>query len=127
VIEISNLKRKQGIEELEDEIKELRKTVKLLTETVNDLMTKIEVASSEGNNRQYSMFADGNILEGDASWDRLVSIVEEKQVGKTAKELAEEWGKSRSRTSEVLNQLVDEGRLVKYRDGRRIRFRSIDE
>ena len=124
---MSNIKRKQGIQELEDELKKLRNTVKVLTETVNDLKTKIEDVGSTTDERRYSMFDQNKMTEGDVSWDRLVSIIEEKDAGRTAKELAKEWGKSRSRTSEVLNHLVNEGRLVKYRDGRRIRFRTVDE
>jgi Fic family protein len=124
---MSNIKRKQGIQELEDELKKLRNTVKVLTDTVNDLKTKIEDVGSTGDERRYSMFDQNKMAEGDVSWDRLVSLIEEKDAGRTAKELAREWGKSRSRTSEVLNHLVNEGRLVKYRDGRRIRFRTVDE
>jgi response regulator of citrate/malate metabolism len=124
---MSNIKREQGIQELEDELKKLRKTVRVLTETVNDLKTKIDDVGSTTDERRYSMFDQNKMAEGDVSWDRLVSIIEEKDAGRTAKELAKEWGKSRSRTSEVLNHLVNEGRLVKYRDGRRIRFRTVDE
>ncbi len=124
---MSNLKPKPEIRELKDEIKELRMTVKVLAETVNELKTKIHTEEIEPKAQQYSIFSDGNTIQGDASWDRLVTILEEKEVGKTATELATEWGKSRSRTSEVLNKLVDEGRLVKFRDGRRIRFRTLDE
>ena len=43
------------------------------------------------------------------------------------RELAKLWGKSRSRTSEVLNRLVGEGHVVKYRDGREIKFRPPEE
>ena len=124
---MSNIKREQGIQDLENELKKLRNTVKVLTETVNDLKTKIEDVGSTGGEQRYSMFDQNKMTEGDVSWDRLVSIIEEKDAGRTAKELAKEWGKSRSRTSEVLNHLVNEGRLVKYRDGRRIRFRTVDE
>ena len=124
---MSNIKREQGIQNLEDELKKLRNTVKVLTETVNDLKTKIEDVGSTGGEQRYSMFDQNKMAEGDVSWDRLVSLIEEKDAGRTAKELAKEWGKSRSRTSEVLNHLVNEGRLVKYRDGRRIRFRTVDE
>ena len=124
---MSNIKREQGIQDLENELKKLRNTVKVLTETVNDLKTKIEDVGSTTDERRYSMFDQNKMTEGDVSWDRLVSIIEEKDAGRTAKELAKEWGKSRSRTSEVLNHLVNEGRLVKYRDGRRIRFRTVDE
>ncbi|MGY5858452.1 MAG: helix-turn-helix domain-containing protein, partial [Candidatus Thorarchaeota archaeon] len=66
-------------------------------------------------------------LDGDASWDRLVNLMHNEDSGLTAAELAEKWGKSRSRTSEVLNKLAENGQIIKYRDGRMIRFRSAEE
>ncbi|MGY5874919.1 MAG: helix-turn-helix domain-containing protein [Candidatus Thorarchaeota archaeon] len=113
------------LKELKKELTELRKTVRTLTDTVNELKSHIvtgaESASENSAVGQYTLFD-----KGDVSWDRLVKILRKNTDGRTAAELAQEWGKSRSRTSEVLNHLVEEGRLVKFRDGRRIRFRAAD-
>ena len=127
---MSKINKEQSISELKDEIQELKKTIKNLTATVNELKNKLEMEETSiprFGTEQYRMFTREHTLEGDASWDRLISILQKQDSGRTATELAKEWGKSRSRTSEVLNQLVDEGRLVKFRDGRRIRFRPAEE
>ncbi len=117
------------MDELMYEIKELRETVLELQKTVRQMSARLE---SERHNRKsstgvgsYMLLSDqGHVIEGDASWARLVSLLREADQGLTAKELAPMWGKSRSRTSEVLNILVQDGQLVKYRDGRAIRFRT---
>ncbi len=120
----------QDIKALQKEVKELRKTVYSLKDTIIGLTTQIEIGSSESpyEGGQYNIFPNrSNCLEGDASWDRLVTLLHKEDSGLTAAELAEKWGKSRSRTSEVLNKLAEDGQIVKYRDGRMIRFRSVDE
>ena len=111
---------------------ELRKTVKGLKDVVEDLTNQIHrdrpISKDESSTAQYRIFGDKvSFIERDASWDRLVGLLEDSKMGLTATELASQWGKSRSRTSEVLNKLAEEGRLVKFRDGRRIKFRPINE
>ena len=121
---------KQGIEALRKEVKELRKTVYHLKDTIIELTSQIDTGNSESpfEGGQYSIFPNrSNCLEGDVSWDRLVSLLQNEDSGLTAAELAEKWGKSRSRTSEVLNKLAEEGQIIKYRDGRMIRFRTAEE
>ena len=120
----------QDIEALRKEVTELRKTVYSLKDTIIELTNQIETGSSDTpfEGGQYSVFADRtNCLEGDASWDRLVNLMQKEDSGLTATELAEKWGKSRSRTSEVLNKLAENGQIIKYRDGRMIRVRSAEE
>ncbi len=113
------------LDKLKDEIRVLRKTVKNLTKTIDDLRTK--VSSREMKTTSYQIFPNSeNCLEYDASWQRLVSLLEGTGLGLSAAEAARMWGKSRSRTSEVLNKLVDQGHLMKYRDGRQIKFRAVD-
>lgn len=124
------MEKNQDIEALRKEVKELRKTVYSLKDTIIELTNQIEIASSESplDGGQYTIFPNkSNCLDGDASWDRLVKLLHNEDSGLTAAELAEKWGKSRSRTSEVLNKLVENGQIIKYRDGRMIRFRSADE
>ncbi|MFW9913369.1 MAG: hypothetical protein ACFFEU_12910 [Candidatus Thorarchaeota archaeon] len=120
---------KPNIDDLMEEIKELTQTVMELRKTVNVLSSRI----TDDKNRRttqvetgsYKVVQDqGSIIEGDASWIRLVGLLQGKVTGLTASELANKWGKSRSRTSEVLNRLVEEGQLIKYRDGRSIKFRK---
>ncbi len=123
---------KPNIDDLMNEIKELTQTVLQLRETVNVLSSKITETKNHRSTQiemgSYKVLQDqGSFIEGDASWARLVSLLHGKNTGLTATELANKWGKSRSRTSEVLNRLVEEGRLIKYRDGRRIKFRALDE
>ena len=121
-----------SIDDLMDEIKALTQTVMNLRETVDVLSSKI----AETKNRRttqvemgsYKVVQDqGSVIEGDASWSRLVGLLDGKASGLTASELANKWGKSRSRTSEVLNRLVEEGQLIKYRDGRSIKFLAKQE
>ncbi|MFX0056418.1 MAG: hypothetical protein ACFFAX_15715 [Promethearchaeota archaeon] len=123
---------KPSIDDLMEEIKELTQTVMDLRVTVDVLSSKI----TETKNRRttqvemgsYKVVQDqGSVIEGDASWGRLVGLLHGKASGFTASELANKWGKSRSRTSEVLNRLVEEGQLIKYRDGRSIKFRARQE
>ncbi|MFQ5831967.1 MAG: hypothetical protein ACE5H4_04655 [Candidatus Thorarchaeota archaeon] len=116
------------IDDLLHEIKELRKTVLELRETVRQLNARMERVSQQEippvEVGEYTVISDqGSYIEGDTSWTRLVSLLQDANHGLTAAELAAMWGKSRSRTSEVLNRLVHDGQLVKYRDGRTIRFR----
>ena len=123
------MSKKQDIEKLREEVKELKKTVYSLKNTIIELSNQIETGSTESpyEGGHYSVFPDrGTALDGDASWDRLVNLLHEEDSGLTATELAEKWGKSRSRTSEVLNKLAENGQIIKYRDGRMIRFRSAD-
>jgi hypothetical protein len=126
------LTRDSEVFQLKEEIRELSKTVLMLKQTVNQLSAKIQTTpdriqvSSESG--QYNVFANqASIIEYDVSWQRLVTLLQDANAGLTATELATRWGKSRSRTSEVLNKLVGDGHLVKFRDGRRIRFRAPDE
>ncbi len=119
------------LKNLQKEVRELKKTVYTLKDTIVELKGRIIERSDVGSpydSGQYNVFTAGSsILEGDISWNRLVNLLREADIGLTATELAEKWGRSRSRTSEVLNKLVDEGHLVKFRDGRLIRFRTADE
>ncbi|MGY5862621.1 MAG: helix-turn-helix domain-containing protein [Candidatus Thorarchaeota archaeon] len=114
---------------LREEIKELRKTVMMLHETMNELASKLQQTPSGKtmpmDANQYNVFANQeSCIVQDMAWERLVELIRQTDSGFTAAELARQWGKSRSRTSEVLNQLVEEGRVTKFRDGRSIRFRS---
>ena len=120
------------IEKLRREIQVLRDTVSSLTRTIDDLKTTVikdNVTEKNLDTRSdYRIFQDSeSCLSHDASWIRLMNLLQDTGAGLTAAEAAIRWGKSRSRTSEVLNKLVDEGHLVKYRDGREIKFRTADE
>lgn len=119
------------LKELRKEVYELKQTVYTLKDTIVELTSRMKHSgdmSSPYDSDQYNVFSGrGNILEADISWSRLVNLLSEEDLGLTATELAEKWGRSRSRTSEVLNKLVDEGHLVKFRDGRQIRFRTVEE
>ena len=119
------------LRELRKEVHELKETVYTLKDTIIELTSRLKHSSDAGSpydSGQYNIFSDrSNYLEGDVSWNRLVNLLHEEDLGLTATELAEKWGRSRSRTSEVLNKLVDEGHLVKVRDGRQIRFKTVDE
>ncbi|MHA1771832.1 MAG: winged helix-turn-helix domain-containing protein [Candidatus Thorarchaeota archaeon] len=118
------------IKRLKQEIVELRKTVQTLRDTVTRLTQKIDEPVGQTPQLTTGIYDTSlglnKILE-DASWGRLLNLLTKADTGLTAAELAKRWGKSRSRTSEVLNKLVEEGMLVKYRDGREIRFRPIKE
>jgi predicted transcriptional regulator len=122
---------KKELKELRKEVQELRQTVYTLKDTIVELTSRIKERADIGSpydSDQYNVFgANRNVLEGDISWNRLVNLLHDVDMGLTATELAEKWGRSRSRTSEVLNKLVDEGHLVKVRDGRQIRFRAAEE
>lgn len=120
---------KPSIDDLMEEIRELTQTVLDLRETVNVLSSQVLDTKPVGRipveMGSYRILQDqGSFIEGDASWARLVALLKGKSTGLTASELANKWGKSRSRTSEVLNRLVEEGQLIKYRDGRSIKFRA---
>jgi Fic family protein len=125
------LKEDKELKELRKEVHELKETVYTLKDTIVELTSKIKHSTDAGSpydSGQYKIFSDSsNYLEGDVSWNRLVNLLHEETLGLTASELSEKWGRSRSRTSEVLNKLVDEGHLVKFRDGRQIRFRTAEE
>jgi DNA-binding MarR family transcriptional regulator len=117
-------------ESLKKEVRELKQTVYSLKNTIIELTNQLE--SSGVNvpleNGQYSIFDNkSNTLEGDVSWNRLLNLLSNADRGLTTTELARRWGKSRTRTSEVLNKLAEDGQIFKYRDGRRIRFRSSEE
>jgi predicted transcriptional regulator len=119
------------IKALRNEVHELRNIIKNLKKIVTELTTKIEDPIQEQprntGNQGYQIFSKDNLLDYDLSWERLVKLLQNCDYGLTTEELAERWGKSRSRTSEVLNKLVDEGVLVKYRDGRNVIFRTVEE
>ena len=125
------MKEDKELKELRKEVHELKETVYTLKDTIVELTSKIKHSTDAGSpydSGQYNIFGDsGNCLENDVSWNRLVNLLHEETLGLTATELSEKWGRSRSRTSEVLNKLVDEGHLVKFRDGRQIRFRTAEE
>ena len=120
-----------GRPKLRAEVQELKQTVYTLKDTIVELTSRLKQTEDMGSpydSGQYNVFGNrGSSLEGDISWNRLVNLLQEERLGLTATELAEKWGRSRSRTSEVLNKLVDEGHLVKIRDGRQIRFRTAEE
>jgi hypothetical protein len=114
--------------QLKDEVKELKRTVSKLRESVSQLNARIgepdHQAASPPKGAQYNVFADQrSCIDYDIGWQRLVGYVRHESAGLTAAELAMKWGKSRSRTSEVLNRLAEDGHVVKFRDGRKIRFR----
>ncbi len=120
---------KYNIKELRNEIRELRETVSSLRRTVGELNLRLdqtEVAQKQpATAGVYKVISDREaLIEGNISWNRLVRLLKDANDGLTASEAASRWGRSRSRTSEVLNRLADEGHIEKYRDGRRIRFRS---
>jgi polyhydroxyalkanoate synthesis regulator phasin len=121
------------LEKLRKEVNGLRSQVSQLTRTIDDLKAHVNEGRYAANDSRiqqegYRIFDDpNNCLSQDISWSRLVNLLSGNTPGLTAEEAAKRWGKSRSRTSEVLNKLVDEGHLVKYRDGRRIKFRALDE
>jgi len=119
------------LKELRKEVHELRQTVYTLKDEVVELTSRLKHSGdvrSPYDSGQYNVFSNRvSSLEGDISWNRLVNLLEEERLGLTATELAEKWGRSRSRTSEVLNKLVEEGHLVKIRDGRQIRFRTAED
>jgi Fic family protein len=124
------LSEEKELNSLKREVVDLRKTVGYLRNEIEQLTEEIKNATIVDGSTlgQYNVFENkDNCLEGDASWDRLVNMLRETDQGLTASELAEKWGKSRSRTSEVLNKLAEEGRLVKYRDGRSIKFRPSED
>ncbi len=122
---------KKELKELRKEVQELKHTVYTLKDTIVELTSRLKERTDAGSpydSGQYNIFGAGsNVLEGDVSWNRLVNLLHKADRGLTATELAEKWGRSRSRTSEVLNKLVEEGHLVKFRDGRTIRFRTTED
>jgi Fic family protein len=124
------LKETNEIDGLKKEVVDLRKTVGYLRSEIERLTEEIRKSTIVDSSAlgQYSVFQNReNSLEGDASWERLVNLLQNTGQGLTASELADRWGKSRSRTSEVLNKLAEEGRLAKFRDGRSVKFRASDE
>lgn len=124
------MKDEKELDGLKREVVDLRRTVGYLRTEIERLTEEIKNATIVDSSAlgQYNVFQNrDHCLEGDVSWDRLVNVLRETDRGLTASELAEKWGKSRSRTSEVLNRLAEEGRLVKYRDGRSIKFMASEE
>ncbi|MHA1951318.1 MAG: helix-turn-helix domain-containing protein [Candidatus Thorarchaeota archaeon] len=119
------------LRKLRKEVHELKQTVYTLKDNIVELTSRLkqsEDAGSPYDSGQYNVFRAGSsVIEGDISWNKLVNLLHDADIGLTATELAEKWGRSRSRTSEVLNKLVDEGHLLKVRDGRLIRFRTAEE
>ena len=120
-----------SVDDLKNEIRELRETVLSLRRTVGELTMQLEKAEPEkkrGREGVYEVLPNQEIcIEGDLSWARLMKHLQDADRGLTATEAASKWGRSRSRTSEVLNKLASKGHVVKYRDGRKIRFRSLEE
>ncbi|MGV9103367.1 MAG: helix-turn-helix domain-containing protein [Candidatus Thorarchaeota archaeon] len=116
----------EEMKRLRRKIEQLNQTVSNLEQTIGELKSKVDrnlPAEQKGQEGQYNVFANQqSVIEGDLSWERLIGLLEDTEKGLTAQQLAKKWGRSRSRTSEVLNTLVDEGRLVKMRDGRHMRF-----
>lgn len=113
------------ISELKQEIEDLRMTVQRLQDQIRQL-TGQEVQDADTETPYYEILPEnGKYFEQDASWSRLIGLLKTQGEGLTARELADLWGKSRSRTSEVLNRLVERGQLIKYRDGRNIKFRAL--
>ncbi|MBD3159816.1 MAG: helix-turn-helix domain-containing protein [Candidatus Lokiarchaeota archaeon] len=125
------MNREEEMKKLRKEIHQLSMTVSNLEETIGELKSKVErnlTSKQTKANAQYDVFANQqSVIERDMSWERLIGLLEDTERGLTAQQLARKWGRSRSRTSEVLNTLVDEGRLVKFRDGRHMRFIAPDE
>lgn len=125
------MNREEEMKQLRKEIQQLSMTVSNLEETIGELKSKVErnlTSKQTRANAQYDVFANQqSVIERDMSWERLIGLLEDTERGLTAQQLARKWGRSRSRTSEVLNTLVDEGRLVKFRDGRHMRFITPDE
>jgi len=122
--------REEDMEKLRKEIQQLSMTVSNLEETIGELKSKVEhnlTTKTRKGVAQYDVFANQqSAIERDMSWERLIGLLEDTEKGLTAQQLAKKWGRSRSRTSEVLNTLVDEGRLVKFRDGRHMKFIAPD-
>ncbi|NHI82889.1 MAG: MarR family transcriptional regulator [Candidatus Thorarchaeota archaeon] len=121
-----------SVEDLKDEIQELRETVLGLRRTVGELTVQLEKTEPVQNKPKeeglYKVISNQRIcVEGDLSWTRLVKHLQDADQGLTATEAASRWGRSRSRTSEVLNKLANKGHVVKYRDGRKIRFRCLED
>lgn len=124
------MSKNQDFESLKKEVRELKKTVYMLKDTIIELTNQLESSNTgspfEGGH--YTIFPDrSNCLEGDVSWNRLLNVLQDTDKGLTTTELAERWGKSRTRTSEVLNKLAGNGHIIKYRDGRLIRFRLAED
>lgn len=120
----------RDFESLKKEVRELKQTVYSLKNTIIQLTNQLESSGINVplQNGQYNIFDNKtSTLEGDASWNRLLNLLSDADRGLTTSELAKRWGKSRTRTSEVLNKLAEDGQIVKYRDGRRIRFKSAEE
>ena len=126
------MEKDKEIKQLRNEVSDLKETVSTLTHLVNKLTstvkTEISGSKSQAVHSGYQIFGESeSALNHDVSWTRLVNLLHDSTSGLTAKQLSKQWGKSRTRTSEVLNKLVDEGHLVKYRDGREIKFLPVDE
>ncbi len=124
------MSKNQDFESLRKEVRELQKTVYMLKDTIVELTNQLESSTvgSPQEEGKYTLFPSrSDYLEGDISWNRLLNVLQKEEKGMTTVELAEKWGRSRSRTSEVLNKLAGSGQLVKYRDGRLIKFRLAND
>ena len=125
-----SMQKDDEIKALRSEVSELRSTIANLNKIVTEISSKLDYPIKQkpriSENHGYQIFSQDS-LDRDLSWNRLIRLLQTDDYGLTTEELAERWGKSRSRTSEVLNKLVDEGVLVKYRDGRNVRFRTVEE
>ena len=98
------MSKNQDFESLKKEVRELKKTVYMLKDTIIELTNHLESSTAGPPNEggQYSVFPNrSNCLEGDISWNRLLNVLQEAEKGLTTVELAEKWGKSRSRTREM--------------------------
>jgi predicted nucleic acid-binding Zn-ribbon protein len=106
----------EELQKLRKEIKVLRETVSGLTKTIDELKSTVKNEADSANQKGYTIFSSNGSC-----------LLQKTDDGLSAAEAAKQWGKSRSRTSEVLNKLADDGHIVKYRDGREIKFRTADE
>ncbi len=125
------------LESIKEEIKLLRGIVESLTARIDRLTELLEtnINSPAVLNNDASKFGTFNINQTVSRYNfqnflynemlNIVSKADTSGTGVTAEEVAKIWGRSRSRTSEMLNQLVRKGLLIKYQDGRSIKFKTI--
>ena len=124
------------IESIREELKLLRKVVESLNKKVEELTQIIESNMIQKvSNTEKTSFGTFNINQTVSRYNfqnylysEMLNIISEADIsgsGVTAEEFAKIWGRSRSRASEMLNQLVRKGLLVKYQDGRSIKFKAV--